>query len=112
MGSPLESTIANIFLGHLKSSIFDKPAANHSKVFLRYVDDTLAVFHDEDHCTLCVNVLSTQHKDIKFAIEKSCKHLKFLDIDIKVDEHSVDTWMLHKRINTGLLNFSTMCIFK
>ena len=34
-----------------------------------------------------------QHGNIKFTIEKSTNTLQFLDVDIKISENTVDTWV-------------------
>jgi len=57
--------------------------------------------------------LNTQHPNIKFTIEKSTKTLQFLDVDIRINESSVDTWVWRKPTNTGLcLNFEAICPLK
>ena len=38
-------------------------------------------------------MLNNQHDNIKFTIEKSTNTLQFLDVDIKIGENSVYTWV-------------------
>ena len=75
-------------------------------MYLRYVDDVFAVFDDDKKCDSFFNILYTQHKNLKFTVEKSANILKFLDVDIQVNEQHVDTWVWRKPTSTGLfLNF-------
>ena len=48
MGSPLGPSLANIFVGYHEASLFKK--VNKPLMYYRYVDDTFAVFNDEDKC--------------------------------------------------------------
>ena len=47
MGSPLPFVFANIFMGFLKSKWLNKDNLNKSKFYLRYADDILAAFDNE-----------------------------------------------------------------
>ena len=44
-----------------------------------------------------LNILNSQHDNIKFTIEKSTNTLQFLDVDIKISENTVDIWVWRKR---------------
>ena len=44
MGSPLAPTIANFFLAHMEKKLLETNSNFNPKLFLRYVDDILAVF--------------------------------------------------------------------
>ena len=60
-----------------------------------------------------LNYSNSQHDNIKFTIEKSTNTLQFLDVDIKISENTVDTWVWRKPTNTGLfLNFAAICPIK
>ena len=51
--------------------------------------------------------------NIKFTIEKSTNTLQFLDVDIKISENTVVTWVWRKPTITGLfLNFAAICSIK
>ena len=64
-------------------------------------------------CLSFLNILNSQHDNIKFTIEKSTNTLQFLDVDIKISENTVDTWVWRKPTNTGLfLNFAAICPIK
>ena len=81
--------------------IFDKPD-NLTKLYVRYIDDVFAVFDDVNACSSFLNILNSQHDNIKFTIEKSTNTLQFLDVDIKISENTVDTSVWRKPTNTGL----------
>ena len=72
------------------------------KLNVRYIDDVFAVFDDVNACSSFLNILNSQHDNIKFIIEKSTNTLQFLDVDIKISENTVDTWVWRKPTNTGL----------
>ena len=62
----------------------------HPKLYFRYIDDVFAVFDDVNVCSSFLNILNSQHDNIKFRIEKFTNTLQFLDFDIKIIENSVD----------------------
>ena len=47
MGSPLAFVLANIFMGFYKSKWLNEYNLNEPKFYLRYVDDILAAFDNE-----------------------------------------------------------------
>ena len=81
-----------------------------SKLYVRYVDDVFAVFDDVNACSSFLNILNSQHDNIKFTNnKKSTNALQFLDIDIKISEKNSDAWFWRKPTNTGLfLNFAAV----
>ena len=85
MGSPLGPTLANFFLGYIEEKIFANNKELLPKLYLRYIDDVYAVFDCDDDCLKFLEVLNSQHKDIRFTIEKATKFstLNFLDVQIK-----------------------------
>ena len=62
----------------------------HSKLYVRYINDVFAVFDYVNACSSFVNILNSQHDNIKFTIEKSTNTLQFLDVDIKISEITVN----------------------
>ena len=72
----------------------------HPKLYVRYIDDVFAVFDDVNACSSFLNILNSQHDNIKFTIEKSTNTLQFLDVDIKISENTVDTWVWRKPTNS------------
>ena len=77
MGSPLASVFANIFMGFYESKWLNEYNLNKTKFYLRYVDDILAAFDNEQDS---LNFLNNSHPNIKFTIEKQINHsIAFLD---------------------------------
>ena len=91
MRSPLGCTLANFFWGHLETLIFKDQMSCHPKLHVRYIYDEFDVFDNVNACSSFLNILYSQHDNIKFAIEKSSNTLQFLDVDIKINENAVDT---------------------
>ena len=60
-----------------------------------------------------LNILNTQHKNLQFTVEKSANTLQFVDVDIKVNEQNIDTWVWRKPTSTSLFfNFDAICPLK
>ena len=77
------------------------------------MDDVFAVFDDDKKCDSFLNILNTQHKNLQFTLEKSANTPQSLDVDIKVNEQDVDTWVWQKPTSTGLfLNFDAISPLK
>ena len=71
MGPPLAPVLANIFMGFHESKWLNEYNLNKSKFYLRYVDDILAAFDNEQDS---LNFLNNRHPNIKFTIEKQINH--------------------------------------
>ena len=83
------------------------------KLYLRYVDRISAVFPDDESCTKFLDLLNAQHKNIKFTVEHASETIPFLDVEIKLTDSGVDTWVWRKPTNTNLLlNFNAFCPLK
>ena len=83
MGSPLASILANIFMGFHGSKWFNEYNPNKPKFYLRYVDDILAPFDNEQESLNFLNFLNNRHPNIKFKIEKETnRSIVFLDVVI------------------------------
>ena len=112
MGSPLGPTLANFFLGCLQEKIFEHNCNVVPKLYLRYIDDSYALFDNKKDCFKFLDILNSQHNDIKFTIEQSTKAntSSFLDVQVKLLNDGYETNVWHKSTNTGLLlNFNAMC---
>ena len=70
MGSPLASVLAKIFMDFNKSKWLNEYNLNKPKFYLRYVDDILGAFDNEQHSLIFLNFLNSWHPNIKFTIEK------------------------------------------
>ena len=107
MGSPLGPSLANFFLGHLEEhNIFTNEKIS-PKLYVRYVDDIYAVFHENVSFHNFLNHINSQHPNIKFTVEESNNNiLSFLDTQISLVGDRFESCVLRKRTNTGvLLNF-------
>ena len=83
MGSPLALVLANIFMGFHESKWLNEDNLNKPKFYLRYVEDILAAFDNEQDSLNFLNSLNNLHPNIKFTIEKQDNHsITFLDVFI------------------------------
>ena len=79
MGSLLGPSHANIFVGYYEALLFKR--LNKPLMCYRYVNDTFAVFNDEDECNEFFSHLNSLHPSLCFTFEKECNRaLPFLDI--------------------------------
>ena len=84
MGSPLGPILANIFMGHLETSI---PDSKLPLLYDRFVDDAFAVFNCESEAGIFFSDLNTMHGKCRFTMEREMSgELPFMDVLIaKVD---------------------------
>ena len=83
MGSPLTPVLANIFIGFYESKWLNEYNLNEPKLYLRYVDDTLATFEKEQNSLNFLNFLNNKHPNIKSTKEKQVNHsIAFFDVFI------------------------------
>ena len=69
-------------MGFHKSKWLIKYNLNKPKFYLRYIDDILAVFGDEQNSLIFWNFLNNRHPNIKLTIEKQINHsIAFLDFN-------------------------------
>ena len=85
MGSPLAPVLANIFKGFHESKWLNEYNLKKPKLYLRYVDDILAAFDNDQDSLNFLNFLNNRHPNIKFTIEKQNNHsIAFLDVSSQV----------------------------
>ena len=60
MGSPLAPVLANIFMGFHESKWLNEYNLNKSKFYLRYVDDILTAFDNEQDLLSFLNFLNNR----------------------------------------------------
>lgn len=110
MGSPLGPSLANFFLGYLEENKIFEDNEICPVVYLRYVDDIFAVFKNGTSYLPFFNLLNQQHPNLKFTVEEDTKgSFPFLNVEIKIQGNSVDTWVFRKKTFTGvMLNFSAV----
>ena len=66
MGSPLQTTLANVFKCHFENIWLENCPAHFSPiVYKRFADDTLLLFQTKDHVEKFKHYLDQQHKNIK-----------------------------------------------
>ena len=83
MGSPLAPVLANIFMGFHEFKWILNYNLNKPKFYLRYVDDILAAFNNEQDSLKFLSLSNNRHPNIKFTIEKQISHsIAFLDVFI------------------------------
>ena len=113
MGSPSGPTLASFFLAKMEKMTMSIASANHHLLYLRYGDDIFVVFETNESCLKFLDILNSQHKNIKFTVEYGSQLMGFLDVQIKVKENGCDTWAWRKTTYTGLLlNFDALCPLK
>ena len=104
MGSPLGPSLANIFVGYYKALLFKR--VNKPLMYYRYVDDTFAVFNDEDECNEFFSHLNSLHPLLRFTFEKECNRtLPFLDVRVEKNDHEFVTSTECFTILSDLKNF-------
>ena len=81
MGSLLAPVLASIFMAFQESKWLNEYNLNKPKFYLRYVDDILAAFDNEQDSLNFSNFLNNKHPNIKFTIgKKKINHsIAFLD---------------------------------
>ena len=79
--------MANFFLDCLEEKLLASTNNSLPNLYLRYIDDIYAVFDGDSACTQFLDILNSQHKDIKFTLEKNTnrENLAFLDVQIKLN---------------------------
>ena len=110
MGSPLGPTLANFFLDHIKTKLLDSYVFS-PKFYSQFVDDDcFAVFNNDSSSLNFLNLLNSQHHNIKFTMESAVQCILFLDVCIKVNNDNIETWIWRKPTHTGLLlNYNANC---
>ena len=105
MGSPLAPVLANIFMGFQESKWLHEYNLKKPKFYLRYVDDILAAFHNEQDSLNFLNFLNNRHPNIKITIEKQTNSfIAFLDVFISgINNQNLTLQTYHKSTHTGLL---------
>ena len=112
MDSPLGSSLANIFVGYYETLLFKR--VNKPLMYYRYVDDTFAVFNDEDECNEFFSHLNPLHPSLRFTFEKKCNRtLPFLDVLVEKNDHEFVTSIYRKPTFTGqYIRWNSFCPMK
>ena len=121
MGSPLAPILADIFMNHLLEpkivrgehdflniTFINEPSRPFNlHVFVRYVDDTLAVFDSAEEADRFLTYLNNLHSSIQFTIDKeSHDKLPLLDLllikDSYYDEENISITVYRKPTHSGV----------
>ena len=111
MGSPLAPVLVNNFMGFHEAKWLN---LNKPKFCLRYFDDILAAFDNEQDLLNFLDFLNNRHPNIKFTIEKQINHsIAFLDVFISgINNQNLTLQTYHKLTYTDLLlNFKSFTSF-
>ena len=89
-------------MGFHESKWLSECNLNKSKFYLRYVDDILATFDNEQDSSNFLNFLNNKHLSIKSIIEKQINHyIAFLDVLISgINNQSLTLQTYHKSTYT------------
>ena len=100
MGFPLAPVLANIFIGFYKSKWLNEYNLNKPRFYLRYVDNILTVFDNEQDSLNFLNFLNDKDLNTKFTIEKQINHrIVFLDLLISdINNQNLTLLTYHKLI--------------
>ena len=112
MGSPLASSLANMFLAHIEHTLLMKKHTlppNFPKLSLRYVDDIFCLFECKDHHEQFLHILNSLHPSLQFTVEVATTSLPFLDVRVKIDDNNLETSVYRKSTHTGVfLNYQAI----
>ena len=114
MRSPLAPVLADIFMAFYESKWLNEYNLDKPKFYLRYVDDILAAFDEEQDSVNVLNFLNKRRSNIKLTIEKQINHsIAFLDVFISgINNQNLTLQTYHKSTYTGLpLNFKSFISF-
>ena len=112
MGLPLGPSLANIFVEYSEALLFKR--VNKPLLYYRYVDDTFAVFNDEDECNEFFSHLNSLHPSLRFTFEKECNRtLPFLDVLVEKNGHEFVRSIYRKLAFTGqYIRWNSFCPMK
>ena len=109
MGSPLGPTFSNWFLGSIEEKVFDDHRPFFPKLYVRYVDDVFAVFKSNADADAFLELLNSQHKQLQFTVERMKGTLPFLDVELKLNQNGIETWVYRKKTDTAtILDFQSV----
>lgn len=110
MGNPLSPTIADITLDCLlDEAILELEKKNiHIKYIVKYVDDILAIIHNDDKDEI-LSTFNKYHKKIQFTIEmENNGQLAYLDTKLhRIDNNIIFDWYAKATSSGRIMNFHT-----
>ena len=83
-------------------------------MYYQYIDDTFAVFNDEDKCNEFFSHLNSLHPSLGYTFEKECNRtLPFLDVLVEKNDHEFVTSIYRKPTFTGqYISWNSFCPMK
>ena len=105
IGSLLAPVLSNIFMGFHVSKWLNEYNLNKSKFYLRYFDEILAAFDNEQYSLNFSDFLNNRHPNIKLTVEKQINDsLAFLNVFISaINNQNLTLQTYHKSTYIGLL---------
>ena len=85
--------VIKTLIAHLENKVLSSGLNFLPKLYLRYVYDIFAVFPNDKFCTKFLGLLNAQQKNYKFTVEHANETIPFLDVEIKLTDSGVDTWV-------------------
>ena len=85
MGSSLGATLANIFVGYQEAKLFN--IAKRPLLYFRYVNDTFAVFNNEEDCSTFFTHLNSLHPQYASPTKRNPITLSLLFLEMLVERH-------------------------
>ena len=96
----LGPALANISVSHQEEKLSN--VVNRPLAYFRYVDDTFAIFNNEDNCNAFLSHLNSLHPSLRFTHEKESNHsLPFLDVLVERHDSKFSTSVYRKPTFTG-----------
>ena len=114
MGNPAAPALANVFLCHIEEKIFSTcPKEFLPLKYARYLDDTFAVFQNEQQANNFFSFINSMQDNIQFTMEKQINNkLPFLDMLVHCNDSKISLSIFRKPTNTGLgINYFSFCPF-
>ena len=113
MGFPLAPVLANIFMGFHESKWLHEYNLSKPKFYLRYVDDIVAAFDNEQDSLNFLSFLNNRHPNITFTTKNKWLSITFLDAFISgINNQNIILQTYHKSTYTEpLLNFKSFTSF-
>ena len=71
--------------------MFEMNLNYYSKLYLRYVVDIFARFEDDNSGAKFLDLLNSQHQNIKFTVERPSTTIPFLDVEITLNDTEINT---------------------
>ena len=107
MGSPLGSSLANLFLVNYESKwLKDCLVQFAPKYYQRYIDDIFLLFKAKDHVQKSFRYMNSRHPKIKFACKgENDNRISFLDISVTRTESKFTTSIFLKKTFRKLFKF-------